>query len=56
LAVRKIEYTEKIASILADSRNRVLLNNEVLNMNLPKTSETDGVIKQEQPVSPQSKK
>jgi len=38
LDVRKIEYTEKIAQILADTRNKVLLNNDILNMNLPKTS------------------
>lgn len=38
LDVRKIEYTEKIAQILAETRNKVLLNNEILNMNLPKTS------------------
>ena len=39
LDVRKIEYMEKIANILADSRNRVLLNNDILNMNLPKTTQ-----------------
>jgi hypothetical protein len=38
--VRKIEYTEKIAQILADSRNKILLGNEILNMNLPKTVNT----------------
>jgi hypothetical protein len=27
LDVRKIEYTEKIAQILADSRNKILLGN-----------------------------
>jgi hypothetical protein len=37
LDVRKIEYTEKIAQILAETRNKVLLNNEILNMYLPKT-------------------
>jgi hypothetical protein len=38
LDVRKIEYTEKIAQILAETRNRVMLNNEILNMYLPKTA------------------
>jgi hypothetical protein len=37
LDVRKIEYTEKIALILAESRNKVMLNNEILNMYLPRT-------------------
>lgn len=36
LDVRRIEYTEKIAQILADTKNHVLLNNEILNMSLPK--------------------
>lgn len=38
LDVRKIEYTEKIAQILAESRNKLLLNNDILNMSLPKTT------------------
>ncbi len=41
LDVRKIEYTEKIAQILAESRNRVLLSNEILNMTLPKTTQEE---------------
>ena len=32
---------EKIAHILADSRNRVLLNNDILNMNMPKTTQEE---------------
>lgn len=32
---------EKIAQILADSRNRVLLNNDILNMNMPKTTQEE---------------
>jgi hypothetical protein len=39
LDVRKIEYMEKIAQVLADSRNKVMLNNDILNMNLPKTTQ-----------------
>lgn len=41
LDVRKIEYMEKIAQILAESRNKVMLNNDVLNMNLPKTTQAE---------------
>jgi hypothetical protein len=40
--VRKIEYTEKIAQILAESRNKLLLNNDILNMSLPKTTSVTG--------------
>lgn len=32
---------EKIANILAESRNKVLLNNDVLNMNMPKTTQEE---------------
>ena len=32
---------EKIAQILAESRNKVMLNNDVLNMNLPKTTQAE---------------
>jgi hypothetical protein len=39
--VRKIEYTEKIAQILAESRNKVLLGNDILNMTLPKTTQAE---------------
>jgi hypothetical protein len=35
LDVRKIEYAEKIANVLSESKNHVLLNNSVLNMTLP---------------------
>ena len=35
LDVRKIEYAKKIAEIIADSRNHILLNNSILNMELP---------------------
>lgn len=44
--MRKIEYTEKIAQILAESRNKLLLNNDILNMSLPKTT---SVIYEERP-------
>jgi len=52
LAVRRIEYTEKIALILAESRNKVLLNNEILNMSLPKTVVTDVVLDVEPKTAP----
>ena len=39
--MRKIEYMEKIAQILAESRNKVMLNNDVLNMNLPTTTQAE---------------
>jgi len=35
LDVRKIEYAEKIANVLSESKNHVLLNNNILSMELP---------------------
>jgi len=32
---------ERIAQILAESRNKILLNNDILNMNLPKTTQEE---------------
>ena len=41
LDVRRIEYMEKIAQVLADSRNKVLLSNDILNMSLPTTTQAE---------------
>ena len=32
LDVRKIEYTKKIAEVIAESKNTILLNSSLLNM------------------------
>lgn len=36
LDVRKIEYAKKIAEVLSESKNHILLNTALLNMDLPK--------------------
>ena len=36
LDVRKIEYARKIAETISDSKNHILLNSSILNMDLPK--------------------
>lgn len=38
LDVRKIEYTKKIAEIISESRNHILLNSNLLNMEFPSIS------------------
>jgi hypothetical protein len=40
LDVRRIEYAEKIARTLAETKNHVLLNSSILNMELPKERDT----------------
>ena len=32
---------ERIAQILAESRNKILLNNDILGMNMPKTTQEE---------------
>lgn len=34
--MRKIEYAKKIAEVVAESKNHILLDSKILNMDLPK--------------------